>query len=167
MFTGDPLYHVLSGGLYWAVFMATDYVTCPVTKTGAAIYALRFIDGVIQAIRQYARRRIVCNTLMNVVTPLIDRHTIPASFGGERNVDSIIKPALVLFLVCAVTTGALAVVNRATVDVIEQRTNAEQEEFRKQVLDNADSFKQIELDPGTRLLRMYMPGTGMESLKDM
>ncbi|HAA26013.1 MAG TPA: electron transporter RnfG [Ruminiclostridium sp.] len=72
--------------------------------------------------------------------------------------DSIIKPALVLFLVCAVTTGALAVVNRATVDVIEQRTNAEQEEFRKQVLDNADSFKQIELGSGNEAVKNVYAG---------
>jgi len=89
MFTGDPLYHVLSGGLLLgAVFMATDYVTCPVTKTGAAIYA--FGCGLLTALfRLYGSMPEGVSfaiILMNVVTPLIDRHTIPASFGGERNV---------------------------------------------------------------------------------
>jgi len=57
--------------------------------------------------------------------------------------DSIIKPAVVLFVVCVIISGSLAVVNRVTVDIIDQRTKAEQEEFRKQLLDKADSFTQI------------------------
>jgi electron transport complex protein RnfG len=60
--------------------------------------------------------------------------------------DSIIKPTLVLFLVCVIITGALAAVNRVTIEIIDQRTKAEQEEFRKQLLDKADSFKQITLE---------------------
>ena len=60
--------------------------------------------------------------------------------------DSFIKPTLVLFLVCVIITGALAAVNRVTIEIIDQRTKAEQEEFRKQLLDKADSFKQITLE---------------------
>lgn len=89
IFTGDPLYHVLSGGLLLgAVFMATDYVTSPVTKTGAALYALGC--GILTALfRLYGSMPEGVSfaiILMNVVTPLIERYTIPASFGGERNV---------------------------------------------------------------------------------
>jgi len=89
IFTGDPLYHVLSGGLLLgAVFMATDYVTSPVTKTGAAIYA--FGCGILTVLfRLYGsipEGVSFAITLMNVATPLIERYTVPASFGGERNV---------------------------------------------------------------------------------
>jgi len=89
LFTGDPLYHVLSGSLLiGAVFMATDYVTSPITKKGAAIYA--FGCGLLTALfRLYGSMPEGVSfaiILMNVITPLIDRYTIPASFGGERNV---------------------------------------------------------------------------------
>ena len=89
IFTGDPLYHILSGGLLLgAVFMATDYVTSPVTKTGAAIYA--FGCGILTALfRLYGGMPEGVSfaiILMNIATPLIERYTVPASFGGERNV---------------------------------------------------------------------------------
>lgn len=83
--TGDPLYHILAGGLMiGAIFMATDYTTSPMTKKGAIIYAagcglLTFIfrrytnmpEGVSYAI-----------LLMNTAVPLIDRHIVPKRFGG-------------------------------------------------------------------------------------
>ena len=44
LLTNDPtaaLYHVLSGGLmFGAVFMATDYVTTPITRTGKIVFAV-------------------------------------------------------------------------------------------------------------------------------
>jgi len=57
--------------------------------------------------------------------------------------NSIIKPTLVLFVVCAVITGALAYVNDMTQDIIFQRTQQEQEQFRKDVMGNADRFVQV------------------------
>lgn len=57
--------------------------------------------------------------------------------------DSIIKPTLVLFLVCVVISGSLAYVNNITQDVIEQSTKAEQAESRRQVMTEAESFKEI------------------------
>ena len=39
LFTGDPLFHLLSGGMILgAFFMATDYVTSPVTKKAKVIF---------------------------------------------------------------------------------------------------------------------------------
>lgn len=89
LFTGDPLYHVLAGGLLLgAVFMATDYVTSPITRKGAVIYAVGC--GVLTSLfRLYGHMPEGVSfaiVLMNVVTPLIDRYTIPVSFGGERRV---------------------------------------------------------------------------------
>lgn len=89
LFTGDPLYHVLAGGLLMgAVFMATDYVTCPITCKGRIIYAagcgiLTVLFRLYGSMPEGVSFAIV---LMNVVTPLIDRHTIPAAFGGEKRV---------------------------------------------------------------------------------
>ncbi|AGC69388.1 electron transport complex protein RnfD [Thermoclostridium stercorarium subsp. stercorarium DSM 8532] len=89
LFTGDPLYHVLAGGLLLgAVFMATDYVTCPVTRKGQIIYALGC--GILTVLfRLYGNMPEGVSfaiILMNIVTPLIDRHTIPVAFGGEKRV---------------------------------------------------------------------------------
>lgn len=90
MFTGDPLYHVLSGGLLLgAVFMATDYVTNPITRRGIVIYAIGC--GVLTTLfRLYGSMPEGVSyaiILMNVVTPLIDRYTVPVSFGGDRRVE--------------------------------------------------------------------------------
>jgi electron transport complex protein RnfD len=89
IFTGDPLYHLLSGGLMLgAVFMATDYVTSPITVKGRVIYAIGC--GVLTALfRLYGNMPEGVSfaiILMNVVAPLIDRYTVPVSFGGERHV---------------------------------------------------------------------------------
>lgn len=89
IFTGDPLYHVLAGGLLLgAVFMATDYVTNPITRKGIIIYAIGC--GVLTTLfRLYGNMPEGVSfaiILMNIITPLIDRYTVPVSFGGERRV---------------------------------------------------------------------------------
>lgn len=56
---------------------------------------------------------------------------------------SIIKPAVVLFSVCIVISGALAYVNDGTKDIIEARTKAEQEQFRKEVMKQAERFVEV------------------------
>jgi len=66
----------LSGGLFFgAVFMATDYVTSPITPWGQVIYALG-IGLIITLIRQfgsYPEGVTYGILLMNIATPLIDR----------------------------------------------------------------------------------------------
>lgn len=82
----DPVFAALSGGLLLgACFMATDYVTNPMTAWGKVIFAvgcgittvvLRFYsnlpEGVMFAI-----------LLMNGVTPLIDRYVRPRPYGAR------------------------------------------------------------------------------------
>jgi len=58
--------------------------------------------------------------------------------------NSIIKPTLVLFLVCVVISGSLAYVNGITKDTIQKNTQAEQEEFRRQVLQESEKFEPAE-----------------------
>ena len=75
----------LSGGvLFGAVFMATDYVTSPITPWGQVIYALG-IGLIIALIRQfgsYPEGVTYGILLMNIVTPLIDR--IPRKIYGYQ-----------------------------------------------------------------------------------
>ena len=76
---------VLSGGvLFGAVFMATDYVTSPITPWGQVIYAV-FIGLIITLIRQfgsYPEGVTYGILLMNIATPLIDR--LPRKIYGVK-----------------------------------------------------------------------------------
>lgn len=89
IFTGDPLYHILSGGLMLgAVFMATDYVTSPMTRKGSIIYAIGcgLLTSLFRLYGSLPEGVSYAIVLMNIATPLIDRYTIPVSFGGDKHV---------------------------------------------------------------------------------
>ncbi|HOP99515.1 MAG TPA: RnfABCDGE type electron transport complex subunit D [Acetivibrio clariflavus] len=89
LFTGDWLYHVLSGGLMiGAFFMATDYATSPVTFKGRVIMGLGcgILTAVIRLYTGYPEGVSYAILLMNICVPLIDRYTVPKSFGGEKAV---------------------------------------------------------------------------------
>lgn len=83
----DPLMHVLSGGLMLgAFFMATDMVTSPVTPKGKIIYAFG-IGALISLIRMkggYPEGTAFSILIMNGVTPLINRYTMPKKFGEVK-----------------------------------------------------------------------------------
>ena len=83
----DPLMHVLSGGLMLgAFFMATDMVTSPVTPKGKIIYAFG-IGALIALIRMkggYPEGTAFSILIMNGVTPLINRYTMPKKFGEVK-----------------------------------------------------------------------------------
>jgi len=80
----NPLIHLFSGGLMLgAVFMATDYVTSPMTKQGMLIYGTG-IGVVTVAIRlwgAYPEGVSFAILLMNALTPLINTYTTPKRFG--------------------------------------------------------------------------------------
>jgi len=89
LFTGDFMYHILSGGLMLAAFfMVTDYTTSPVTFKGRVIMGIGcgLITGIIRLYTNYPEGVSFAILLMNIATPLIDRYTIPAGFGGEKKV---------------------------------------------------------------------------------
>lgn len=81
----DPLYQILSGGLFLgAFFMATDYVTSPTTERGKIIFAFGagLITVVIRLFAAYPEGVSFAILLMNLATPLIDRYTPVKAFGG-------------------------------------------------------------------------------------
>ncbi|RKY87163.1 electron transporter RnfD [candidate division KSB1 bacterium] len=87
LFTGDPLFHILSGGLILgAFFMATDMVTTPVTVKGKLIFGAGC--GVLTVfIRQfggYPEGVSYSILLMNLTTPIIDRYVKPKIFGHKK-----------------------------------------------------------------------------------
>ncbi|MDI6601125.1 MAG: RnfABCDGE type electron transport complex subunit D [Thermoanaerobacteraceae bacterium] len=87
MFTGPFLYHILGGGLILgAFFMATDYPTSPVTPLGQVIMGIGcgLLTSVIRLWGGYPEGVSYSILLMNMVTPLIDRYTMPRVFGTRE-----------------------------------------------------------------------------------
>lgn len=83
----DPLYHVLSGGLMiGAIFMATDYVTSPLTNKGKIIFGIGcgLITGIIRLYGGMLEGVSFSILLMNIITPHIDNFSLPIPFGGGK-----------------------------------------------------------------------------------
>jgi len=85
LFGGDPIMHMLSGGLFLgAFFMATDMVTSPYTEKGQMIFA--FGIGVLVTLIRfkggYPEGVAYSILIMNGVVPLINKYTKPKMFGG-------------------------------------------------------------------------------------
>lgn len=80
----NPLIHLFSGGLMLgAVFMATDYVTSPMTKKGMIIFGcgIGVITVAIRLWGAYPEGVSFAILLMNAFTPLINNYTSPKRFG--------------------------------------------------------------------------------------
>lgn len=77
-------FHLLAGGaMLGAIFMATDYVTSPMTAKGMLIYGVG-IGVITMIIRQwgaYPEGMSFAILLMNSVTPLINKYVKPKRFG--------------------------------------------------------------------------------------
>ena len=87
LFGKDPVVAILSGGLlFGAVFMATDYVTCPMTAEGQYIYAAcaGLLVPIIRNYGNYPEGVTFAILLMNIATPLIDRFTKHRVYGHEK-----------------------------------------------------------------------------------
>lgn len=83
-FTGDPIFHMLAGGLIiGAFFMATDMVTIPMTNKGQVIFAIGAgaLTALIRLKGGYPEGVCYAILLMNSITPLIDRFTQNKKFG--------------------------------------------------------------------------------------
>ena len=80
----DPLSVILTGGIMLgAIFMATDYVTSPMTPKGQIIYgvAIGFLTIVIRNWGSYPEGMSFAILIMNAFTPLINYYVKPKRFG--------------------------------------------------------------------------------------
>ena len=80
----SPVAELLTGGLLLgAVFMATDYVTSPMSKKGQIIYgvAIGFLTVVIRTFGAYPEGMSFAILIMNAFTPLINNYCKPKRFG--------------------------------------------------------------------------------------
>ncbi len=88
----DPQYitsHLCGGGLMLgAWFMATDYVTSPITKKGQYVYGalLGILTGLFRLFGGSAEGVSYAIIISNLLVPLIERVTLPKPFGkgGEK-----------------------------------------------------------------------------------
>ena len=86
-FGKDPVAAVLSGGLlFGAVFMATDYVTCPMTAGGQLVYACGagLLVALIRSLSSYPEGVTYGILLMNVAAPLLDKAFVRRVYGHEK-----------------------------------------------------------------------------------
>jgi electron transport complex protein RnfD len=82
----DPLFHLLTGGLMLgAVYMATDYVTSPMTRKGMVIYGIfiGIITVVIRVFGAYPEGVQFAILIMNAFVPLLNKYFKPKRFGKE------------------------------------------------------------------------------------
>ena len=82
--SGDWLFHILSGGLILgAFFMATDYVTSPLTRKGQVIFGIGcgLITAIIRLWGGYPEGASYAILMMNAATPIIDRYTKSKVYG--------------------------------------------------------------------------------------
>ena len=84
----NPVATLLSGGLMLgAIFMATDYVTSPMTHKGQLIYgvAIGFLTVVIRNWGSYPEGMSFAILIMNALTPLINTYVKPKRLGEIIN----------------------------------------------------------------------------------
>jgi Na+-translocating ferredoxin:NAD+ oxidoreductase subunit D len=83
----DPLFQVMAGGLLLgAIFMATDYVTSPLTPSGKLVFGAG-TGLIILIIRTWGGLQegvMYAILLMNAFTPLINTYTRPTVFGKGK-----------------------------------------------------------------------------------
>ena len=82
----DPLYAILSGGVFLgAFFMATDYATTPITAKGKLVFGLGcgIITFIIRHFGSYPEGVSFSILLMNVLTPYIEQLTRSKVFGAK------------------------------------------------------------------------------------
>ena len=117
----SPVVQLLSGGLMLgAVFMATDYVTSPMSHKGMLIYGvcIGLLTVIIRLFGAYPEGMSFAILIMNAFTPLINTYVKPKRFGELES--SLKNMLLVLTGVTAISVALLAYVNELTKEPIAQ-----------------------------------------------
>lgn len=78
--------HICGGGLiFGAFFMATDYVTSPITPNGQIVFGvlLGVLTGLFRIFGGSAEGVSYAIIISNMLVPLIEKYTLPKAFGRE------------------------------------------------------------------------------------
>lgn len=171
----DPTYlaaHLCGGGLMLgAFFMATDYVTSPITKGGKYIFGalLGFLTFLFRIFGGSAEGVSYSIIFANLLVPLIEKVTMPKSFGqgaellkaegsqagSSKRVDKksiAIAVAAILIITC-VAGFALGYVYDITKEPIAQAEQNAKEEAYKAVFNGADSFEEYDCSDAADVLK--------------
>lgn len=83
---GYVMAHICGGGLiFGAFFMATDYVTSPITPRGQIVFGvlLGVLTGLFRLFGGSAEGVSYAIIISNILVPLIEKYTLPTAFGKE------------------------------------------------------------------------------------
>jgi len=84
--------HLAGGGLMLgAFFMATDYVTCPITNKGKYVYGiiLGLLTGIFRIFGSSAEGVSFAIVISNLLVPLIEKFTWPRPFGFKKEAKKV------------------------------------------------------------------------------
>lgn len=136
---------LFGGGLMLgAFFMATDYVTSPITKMGQIVYGilLGILTGIFRVFGASAEGVSYAIIFGNLLVPLIEKVTYPKAFGYTEEIDykKIVKNACILFAITLIAGGLLGVTYEATKENIEKQKMATALEAYQKVNPQAVDF---------------------------
>lgn len=144
------LVQVMGGGiLFGAFFMATDYVTSPVTFRGRLIYgaAIGIWCGLFRILGNSPDSVSYAIIIGNMLVPLIEEYTIPVAYGHRKQKEksdalgkSDLKPALILCAITLVAGALLSGVYEMTKDTIAEQQLARETESYQTVCPEAEEF---------------------------
>ena len=156
----DPLFltaHLLGGGVIMgAFFMATDYVTSPVTGTGQIVYGamIGILGGLFRVLGSAADSFSYAIIISNLFVPLIDEFIVPKPYAyrkaaiearseeGRKPVwTKFPKPAIILTAITLIAGIALSGVFGLTKDSIEAQKAAKERESYVAVCPDAKTFE--------------------------
>ncbi len=157
----DPkflLAHLCGGGVVMgAFFMATDYVTSPVSKLSQLTYGLLIgvLGGLFRLYGSTADSFSYSIIIANLLAPLLDIYIIPKPFayrrkalrqlsGDKRSLfERIPRPVIVLTVITLIAGLALSGVYAITRDTIEDQQRLANTASYKAVCPQADHFESV------------------------
>ena len=174
----DPrflLAHLCGGGVVMgAFFMATDYVTSPVTKIGQFVYGVLIgVMGAIFRIHGSTADSFSYSIIVaNLLTPLIDTYIVQKPFayrklarkpGTEKTplLQRIPRPVVTLTVITLVAGVALSGVYAMTKDTIDQQKAEAARASYRVVVPEAESFESTDaIDAALSEVRGSVYGSG-------
>lgn len=140
------LYQILAGGLFLgAIFMATDYVTTPITSGGRVAFGVGcgLITFAIRYFCKYPEGVSFSILAMNILTPWLERVSehwpLGGAWGGRKKRQTG-KAGVCLAVMLAVFVAALSGLNSVTAPIIEKNAASQQTGLIYQVMPDAEGF---------------------------
>ncbi len=160
-----PLYvaaEVCGGGLLLgAFFMATDYVTSPITPNGKIVFGviLGILTFLFRTYGNSAEGVSYAIIFTNLLVPLIERVTQPKSFGkgaenqplttdedaGKMDKKSIAVATVAILAITAVAGAALSYVQQITAEPIARAQAQAKADAYNEVFESATEFAELEI----------------------